>query len=110
MRWIYPSENGFVYRFVYALFTGLLTAKIQQPCGFLAFVNHVNKKIEENKLVQQSALRLQKKFSHACLHEFVYTTKNGRALLDNPCEMDYTTNRKGAGCKMVSTYSGSKKD
>ena len=38
-----------------------------------------------------------------------YTAKNGRTLLDNPCEMDYTTNRKGAGCKMVSTYSGSKK-
>lgn len=92
------------------MFTGLFTAKSQQPCEFSAFVNHVNKKIEENKLVQQSALHLQKKFSHACLHEFVYTTKNGLPLLDNPCEMDYTTNRKGAGCKMVSTYSGSKKD
>ena len=110
MRWIYPSENGFVYRFVYALFTGLLTAKSQQPCGFSAFVNHVNKKIEENKLVQQIALRLQRKFFSPCLQVFVYIAKNGRALLDNPCEMVYTTNRKGAGCKMVSTYSGSKKD
>ena len=81
MRWIYPSENGFVYRFVYALFTGLLTAKSQQPCGFSAFVNNVNKKIEENKLVQQRALRLQKKFSCACLHEFVYTAKNGLPCL-----------------------------
>ena len=101
-----------------ALFTGLFTPCLQaclhrKPAWLLAFsslVNNVNKKMEENKRVQQSALRLQKKFSCACLHEFVYTTKNGLPLLDNPCEMDYTTNRKGAGCKMVSTYSGSKKD
>ena len=51
---------------------------------------------------------MQKKFSLLCYRSLLHNKKRA-ALLDNPCEMDYTTNRKGAGCKMVSTYSGSKR-
>ena len=108
-HWICRSESSFVYRFVYRLSTPSSTQKAQCSCGFSSLVDNVDKNIEENKSVQERALLLQRKFFSPCLQVFVYIAKNGLPLLDNPCEMDYTTNRKGAVCKMVSTYSGSKR-